>query len=432
MENFIVVKKKSIKSNKEEGLSGLNQEPDFHQQIDNWVYDKVSGNKNDFFSLVSSLPGIYPMEILLSAERLASSKKIDSQIFQEILQNSKKALNPVFFNDENSFNPPHPLDFEWRFTRGTVINLTKYCLALSNIQDIIALLGVPSIYSLVSNNDLQRKFILFDKNPIKQPIIVDYCTSIPCNLCDKATNHQSIAKVVLMDSPWYPEYYRAFFWNASKICKKTGFVLMVTPKEGTRPNINIEWQDILQFAKKNGLEYLGICSDNIKYQTPYFERNALKAADILNFPRDWRCANLAIFQKKEDKTTEQPKNLHMSEWYKISYSGIRVRKKIEFKKNFDPRLISIIPNDILPSVSRRDPRRNLADVWTHGNRIFGCKGTNILILILYAMSIRKSPFSLIEMVMKKKLNTNEKELILTAQKQIDDLVKTERIEQCLQ
>jgi hypothetical protein len=33
-------------------------------------------------------------------------------------------------------------------------------------------------------------------------------------------------------------------------------------------------------------------------------------------------------------------------------------------------LVSLIEGDILPTVSRRDPRRRLADVWTSGNRIF--------------------------------------------------------------
>ncbi len=33
-------------------------------------------------------------------------------------------------------------------------------------------------------------------------------------------------------------------------------------------------------------------------------------------------------------------------------------------------LISLVKGDILPTVSRRDPRRRQADVWTSGNRIF--------------------------------------------------------------
>ena len=42
----------------------------------------------------------------------------------------------------------------------------------------------------------------------------------------------------------------------------------------------------------------------------------------------------------------------------------------------------IVPNDVLPSVSRRDPRRDGANVWTSGNRIFGCDGTATLATVI--------------------------------------------------
>ena len=219
---------------------------------------------------------------------------------QQPLFNNKAARVPV--------SPqPHPLDYEWRFTDETVIRLTKYSLWLSNPGDTICLLGVPSIYRLVNHNRLNRKFFLFDKNTVDQEVAVEYCTLIPCDLGDYHMAHNSIAKVVLMDSPWYPEYNRAFLWNASKICERNGLILMITPKEGTRPNIKKEWQDILNYSKQVGLGYLGESPEKIFYDSPYFEKNALKASGILNFPRKWRQANLSIFEKIEERMPPQPK-----------------------------------------------------------------------------------------------------------------------------
>jgi hypothetical protein len=42
-------------------------------------------------------------------------------------------------------------------------------------------------------------------------------------------------------------------------------------------------------------------------------------------------------------------------------------------------LISLIEDDILPTVSRRDPRRRLAQVWTSGNRIFRTENPQLLL-----------------------------------------------------
>jgi hypothetical protein len=378
---------------------------------------------------VQSIPGIYPVDILLSVKRLALERKISQNTAYKISKDSKKSA-PIIISNVPISSQPHPLDFEWRFTDKTVINLAKYCLSLSDPGDTIGLLGVPSIYRLVQNNNLNRKFYLFDKNAVDQEVKVEFSRCIPCDLGDFKINCCSIAKIVLMDSPWYPEYNRAFLWNATQICEEYGMILMVTPKEGTRPNIKEEWREILNFSKHIGLGYLGESPENIVYDAPYFERNALKAAGILNFPRDWRQANLSVFEKREERSTQQPKII-ATEWHKDPNSGIRIQKSQDNNNFHDPRLIPIVPNNILPTVSRRDPRRKQARVWTHGNRIFDCKGTNILHKILYARNRGESPDLHVESLIERKLSKNEKRLISQAKKQIDDLIKLERVEQCI-
>jgi hypothetical protein len=41
--------------------------------------------------------------------------------------------------------------------------------------------------------------------------------------------------------------------------------------------------------------------------------------------------------------------------------------------------MSLIDGDILPTVSRRDPRRRAAQAWTSGNRIFGTGNPQLLL-----------------------------------------------------
>lgn len=126
----------------------------------------------------------------------------------------------------------------------------------------------------------------------------------------------------------------------------------------------------------------------------------------------------------------QPK-ITVPEWHKNSTSGIRIQKLTDENSFQDPRLISIVPNDVLPTVSRRDPRRKLARVWTSGNRIFDCKGPNVLQKILFAMTIGESAEEHVELQIGKKLKRNEKRMILRAKSQIKNLLKTEWNEQCI-
>ena len=45
----------------------------------------------------------------------------------------------------------------------------------------------------------------------------------------------------------------------------------------------------------------------------------------------------------------------------------------------DADLVSIVAGDVLPSVSRRDPRRSPANVWTSGNRVFRTNNPQLLL-----------------------------------------------------
>ena len=57
----------------------------------------------------------------------------------------------------------------------------------------------------------------------------------------------------------------------------------------------------------------------------------------------------------------------------------------------DPSLVGIVAGDVLPSVSRRDERRSLAEVWTSGNRVFRCADTAVLQQICRAVARKEAP-----------------------------------------
>lgn len=129
------------------------------------------------------------------------------------------------------------------------------------------------------------------------------------------------------------------------------------------------------------------------------------------------------------KTDVVRPTLFTDEWTEIKIMDIRIKLRVNESKEFrDPRLTSIIPNDILPSVSRRDDRRKLADVWTSGNRIFSCDGVNILKQIILARSLNLSPIYMVSTLLKRKLTIKEIILVSSTALQIDKLISHEQKE----
>jgi hypothetical protein len=91
----------------------------------------------------------------------------------------------------------------------------------------------------------------------------------------------------------------------------------------------------------------------------------------------------------------------------------------------DPRLISIVPGDVLDSVSRRDARRATVDVWTSGNRVFRCEATDVFGLIVDAVSAGVPAVGYVEQALGRAVTSEEHDHINDAVKRVIQIVDTE-------
>jgi hypothetical protein len=408
----------------------LNNEAFFEKHIDYWVENQIKNEIYDFNSLILSLPSVYPKLVIDSLNRLLSKKRINKKLYNKLIKESKQKM-PQSIEKEirNILFPPHPLDFDWRFTQKTSDELISISIKLTGPEDTIVFLGTPSLFNQVIKQNINRNFLLIDTNSSDFININKNCSIKIFNLFEGVHHiYHNCAKLIIIDPPWYPEYQRAFLNNASKICQYNGMILLVTPKAGTRPTIRREWQSLLVWANKIGLKNEGLLNINVAYDTPYFEKNALKKSGILNFPLDWRSADLTIFKKQSEQCVHFSKKRYRSDWYNESYMGIRIRRRPERKGFRDPSLKTIIPGNILPSVSRRDERRKTADVWTYGNRIFKCEGTTFLHNILCSLNDGYSPTKQIEFSLRRKLTFPENKLVKKTINQIKKLTELEKNE----
>ena len=234
------------------------------------------------------------------------------------------------------------------------------------------------------------------------------------------------ASLIITDPPWYPKYYKSFLWAASKACTTNGHVLLSIPPEGIRPGIKDELQDIFEFACHAGFSCIGYEKKEITYDMPQFERNALIAVGLDNIATDWRTADLAILTKTKQATTSRPIFRKKEKWFEVILDSIVIRIKEKDCSEFkDPTLIPLVEGEIFPSISRRNSKRDLIDVWTSGNRAYLCKGVNILICILKAIQEKKFPIEMVSLMLKRELNNREIKQVLTTAKKIEEIIISE-------
>jgi len=165
----------------------------------------------------------------------------------------------------------------------------------------------------------------------------------------------------------------------------------------------------------------------LSYDSPYFERSALSALGIRNVPSTWRRADLVVFQTLGDVAVERPGRPGVIEvWDELYLRGMRIKVRKRACQGFgDPALKPLVPGDILPSVSRRNPIRTNVDVWTTGNRVYRCEAPALLVGIGRAIAAGTDPNNAVESCVGRRLTPPELSLVCRTTEQLLELAQTE-------
>lgn len=353
----------------------------FHLSVDAWTAAAIREGAKSFAALLRHLPGVYPTELLASVDRLVAQRALDATSAGAIRQQSKlKAGRPAYVH---SLLPlPHPLDFEWRFTSQSSRNLLDQAAALTRSGDDLLLFGTPGLATEALTSPIGRRMSLIaEANSVTDRLLaLNRATGSPLEIafCGAGLPRES-AHAVLLDPPWYPDFVRPMLTAAAHACRLGGTVLISLPPDGARPSASADRQAAVALGTRLGLSLQEHRPLDIRYETPFFEFNALTVTGIAT-PPQWRRGDLMIFRKTSIPSRPPARSGHSRGWTEITIGRMRLFIRTRAgKQDGDRGLIPILDGDVLPTVSRRDPRRRLADVWTSGNRIFGSDNPKLVL-----------------------------------------------------
>lgn len=328
---------------------------------------------------------------------------------------------------------PHPLDCCWWFDTRTVKDFVSLIRQLSSANTHVVLLGTPTIFDAVTSLCDTRKFSLVDSDPlVVNRRISGGSAERFAFLADLTQQDVGVksAQVVVADPPWYEPEVRAFLWAARQACKPNGVVLISIPPEGTRPGVAAECETIVNWAKTLGLEMEECRRGVLSYVSPLFEENALNAASVPPLRGAWRRGDLVRFRCVGICRAERPSVSSGHQWRERIFGDvrIRVRERGDRREWSDPTLYRITESDVLPTVSRRDHRRDLVDVWTSGNRVFRCNGSAILLYILDAIAYDEGTVGGVEHSLGRHLTTDEEQQVTRTEERLREIIQAEGTE----
>jgi hypothetical protein len=354
----------------------------FTSKVDALILAAIANGVTSFSALLHSLPAVYPTELLASLQRLVARQMITPELAASI--HRQAAAKRCEFIEGRSLLPlPHPLDFEWRFTPDAARSLLNRAADMIPANGDLLLFGTPGLAIEALTLPIGRRLaFLAENNSITDRVLaLNAATGSPLSIafCSGGLPRES-ADAVLLDPPWYLDYVRPMLTAAAHACRIGGAILMSLPPEGTRPGAENDRHAAIALGRRLGLDPIEFCALAIGYETPFFERNALAAAGVYP-PPHWRRGDLLIFRKTRAPIRPAlTASASRRDWNELNIGRMRLFIRVsDQSRSDDAGLISLVEGDILPTVSRRDPRRQLAQIWTSGNRIFQTDNPQLLL-----------------------------------------------------
>ena len=324
--------------------------------------------------------------------------------------------------------PPHPLDFDWRYTPQTIETLVERAIAATQPGDTVALLGTPSLHVAQLAKEHGRRFVLIDANPLtveRVKTLDAHRTVYKRDLFADPVPALNAAAVIA-DPPWYDEHIEAFMWTASEVARPDAHVFVSLPAVGTRPGCRAERKAFKSTAERMAMRVEEMRLRELAYLSPPFETNALAAAGWTGLPIDWRRGDLCILRTSGSNGPRPIRETRETRWEEHSLGWVRIRvRRDPPTRVVDPTLEELVPGAILPDVSRRHRFRETANVWTSGNRVYRCQSPRLFLVILKSVASGSNPRVAVASTIGRTPTTQEDRAIAESVSQLKWIARTE-------
>lgn len=356
-------------------MRNFHRPPDkgFIDNVESWVECALREGAEDFNDLIRKLPGVYPTEAYQAIMKLGSTGALAPDKVA-LLEPNHEAMPNTNLTPNSLLPLPHPLNYEWRFNSQSSHLLLDLAEELCEKNNSILLFGTPNV-ALESIYRPRYHQITFvgENNPVTRRLIaLNEMSGDPISISayNAFSRSNSPSSVIVLDPPWYMDFILPMLAASTVACMNGGHVLISLPPEGTRPTAAEELERTINYAKTLGLSHIATHNLSLVYETPFFEANSL-AANRMFIDGNWRRGDLVVFRKSENSSTPVlTTSQHETHWREIEIERMRLFIRTDTASDEQHYMQSIVEGDVLPSVSRRDPRRNKAHIWTSGNRVF--------------------------------------------------------------
>ncbi|MGH3907019.1 MAG: hypothetical protein ACRDTE_22995 [Pseudonocardiaceae bacterium] len=335
----------------------------FRQEAMEWLQSLTDEAITDLQEVFRISPGYYPTTLVELWKSEVNRRNVEYAP-SPLARNNGSARLPVC----------HPGDYEWRFTaEAAAVLLDQATMELSR-NALVAHLGTPTTFVIGHERHPLLRHTLLERNSS----VIAALHGLECIYLVDLTEAQPPvlqAHAAILDPPWYPGDTHAFLVATSTVCAVGARIVLCQPTLATRPGVAEERAILLDELPRLGFACREVEAARVRYHMPHFEASSLKiAAPDLIVPDDWRVGDMLILEKVSNALSVLREVVLSESWQEVAFGPVRIK----LRRTEAPDLGSLVPDDILDTVSRRDPIRKRIGLWTSGNRVFSLESVEAI------------------------------------------------------
>ena len=153
----------------------------FNLQVDAWVSRAVNGGVSSFGDLCHPA-GCLPDPSIGFAETPAAGKAHKCFRFASYIERQARTKPRPLGSLRSALLPPHPLDFEWRFSRSAAKTLLTQASSSAGRADRIMLLGTPTLAVIAAKQTSASRYLYIGEDNAISKQVSDIVARAPSTL----------------------------------------------------------------------------------------------------------------------------------------------------------------------------------------------------------------------------------------------------------
>lgn len=376
--------------------------------VESRIYTLVENTPQSFEMLLEHTWGISPFDLKESVDSLLKEKKIKLKhgkyipektirTYTDVRQDTSAELNDRLDRTDTAVEQfiaklplPHPHDFDWRFSIQGVRNFAKYLFIYHDASHAICVISAPIAYVYLRKTGLFPSISLVERSEYTVDMINkefgDRGAIFSHDLQFPWPPNRPLGEFdcIIMDPPWYQDYYELFLLRASDILKQGGLIHTALFPPFAKSHGLQDRSSIFSFAHNRGLHLISLKKGLLEYDAPKFEDVAFEQEGY-SVSHNWRRGDVATFFLALKYGREHIYRVEVDKWreFRIGQSKLKIRisEEVQF---YEPPQLSTVEDSTpyLANISRKYQKRDNIGLWTSTQQAYQIKGADVIISML--------------------------------------------------